>query len=149
MRLGIGSADGCSDLGTAGTDRLPQPAGQHRVGVDLGGGLPLSKELPDGSEVLDIGRTDKGAGQLLREQLPIGPRQERDPPEHLIERDENFPGFEHGIMGPELRTSMRVQAARLGAELVTTKATKVNAAQRPFRIWTGDPAAAVRRRPSR
>ena len=56
---------------------------------------------------------------------------------------ENFPGFEHGIMGPELRTSMRVQAARFVAELVTTKATKVDRAQRPFRIWTGDPTAAL------
>ena len=55
---------------------------------------------------------------------------------------ENFPGFEHGIMGPELMTNMRAQAARFGAELITTKATKVDLTARPFRIWTGDPTAA-------
>jgi thioredoxin reductase (NADPH) len=55
---------------------------------------------------------------------------------------ENFPGFEHGIMGPELMTNMRAQAARFGAELVTTKATKVDLSARPFRIWTGDAGAA-------
>ena len=55
---------------------------------------------------------------------------------------ENFPGFEHGIMGPELMTNMRAQAARFGAELVTTKATRVDFSARPFKIWTGDPTAA-------
>jgi len=54
---------------------------------------------------------------------------------------ENFPGFEHGIMGPELMTSMRAQAARFGAELVTAKAAKVDLSARPFKIWTGDPSA--------
>jgi thioredoxin reductase (NADPH) len=54
---------------------------------------------------------------------------------------ENFPGFEHGIMGPELMTNMRAQAARFGAELVTTKVTKVDLTRRPFRIWTGNPDA--------
>jgi thioredoxin reductase (NADPH) len=54
---------------------------------------------------------------------------------------ENFPGFEHGIMGPELMTNMRAQAARFGAELVTTKATKVDLTARPFRVWTGNPEA--------
>jgi thioredoxin reductase (NADPH) len=55
---------------------------------------------------------------------------------------ENFPGFEHGIMGPELMTNMRAQAARFGAELVTTKATRVDLSARPFRIWTGNPDTA-------
>jgi len=54
---------------------------------------------------------------------------------------ENFPGFEHGIMGPELMTNMRAQAARFGAELVTAKASKVDLSARPFKIWTGDPSA--------
>lgn len=55
---------------------------------------------------------------------------------------ENFPGFEHGIMGPELMVNMRAQAARFGAELVTTKVTRVDLSERPFKVWTGDPTAA-------
>jgi thioredoxin reductase (NADPH) len=54
---------------------------------------------------------------------------------------ENFPGFPDGVMGPELIANMRSQAARFGTELVTTKATKVDFSERPFRIWTGDPDA--------
>ena len=32
---------------------------------------------------------------------------------------ENFPGFEHGVMGPDLMDNMRKQALRFGANLVT------------------------------
>lgn len=54
---------------------------------------------------------------------------------------ENFPGFVEGIMGPELMSAFREQAARFGAEIVTDKATRVELSTRPIGIWTGDPSA--------
>ncbi|MBU3692633.1 MAG: thioredoxin-disulfide reductase [Candidatus Nanopelagicaceae bacterium] len=38
---------------------------------------------------------------------------------------ENFPGFEHGIMGPDLMDQMRKQASRFGAQLVTDDITEM------------------------
>ncbi len=38
---------------------------------------------------------------------------------------ENFPGFEHGIMGPDLMDQMRKQALRFGSQLVTDDITEM------------------------
>jgi thioredoxin reductase (NADPH) len=55
---------------------------------------------------------------------------------------ENFPGFTHGVLGPELMVSMRAQAERFGAEIHTERASRVDLASTPFGIWIGDPDAA-------
>ena len=53
---------------------------------------------------------------------------------------ENFPGFIEGLAGPELMGNMRAQAARFGAEYLTTKVTRVDFSARPFRVWAPDPS---------
>ena len=51
---------------------------------------------------------------------------------------ENFPGFPHGIMGPELMGNFRAQAERFGARFLTEKVTRVDFSARPFRVWIRD-----------
>jgi thioredoxin reductase (NADPH) len=51
---------------------------------------------------------------------------------------ENFPGFEHGIQGPELMDVMRRQAVRFGTESQFKIVTKVDFSQRPFKIWVDE-----------
>jgi len=50
---------------------------------------------------------------------------------------ENYPGFVEGILGPELMTRFRDQAARFGADYVTAKATRLDFSASPFGVWTG------------
>jgi thioredoxin reductase (NADPH) len=51
---------------------------------------------------------------------------------------ENFPGFQEGIMGPDLMANMRGQAERFGAEMRQGNVTKVNLQVRPFEVTIGD-----------
>lgn len=51
---------------------------------------------------------------------------------------ENFPGFADGIMGPDLMDTMRKQAERFGAELLTDDVTKVELAGDVKSVWVGE-----------
>src|ERR1700753_3808149 len=53
---------------------------------------------------------------------------------------ENFPGFQDGIMGPELMLQMRGQAERFGARLETDDVTAVELSPdgaAPHKVWLG------------
>lgn len=51
---------------------------------------------------------------------------------------ENYPGFEHGIQGPELMDIMRKQAIRVGATCYFKEATQVDFSKRPFTVKSYD-----------
>jgi thioredoxin reductase (NADPH) len=58
----------------------------------------------------------------------------------LTSEIENFPGFIEGLAGPELMGNMRSQAARFGAEFLTTKAERVDFSSQPLKVWAPDPS---------
>jgi thioredoxin reductase (NADPH) len=47
---------------------------------------------------------------------------------------ENYPGFPHGIMGPEMMKNFRDQAARFDTRFITEDVVEVNLRERPFTI---------------
>ncbi|MEN3027238.1 MAG: thioredoxin-disulfide reductase [Chlorobiota bacterium] len=49
---------------------------------------------------------------------------------------ENFPGFEHGILGPELMDIFRRQAHRFGARSVYETIVRVDFHRYPFALWS-------------
>lgn len=51
---------------------------------------------------------------------------------------ENYPGFAEGIMGPDLMTVTKKQAARFGTRFIPKNVTKVDFSQKPFKVWIGD-----------
>jgi thioredoxin reductase (NADPH) len=60
---------------------------------------------------------------------------------------ENYPGFQDGIMGPELMQGMRAQAERFGTRFITDQATRLELAGEPggvHTVWVGDDAYRAR-----
>src|SRR6476661_4263012 len=49
---------------------------------------------------------------------------------------ENWPGEEHGIMGPSLMTKMTAQAERFGTEIIYDTITKVDFSGKIKKLWT-------------
>src|SRR5579862_7321939 len=51
---------------------------------------------------------------------------------------ENYPGFEHGIQGPEMMDVFRRQAERFGTRFMSGAVTEVRFRQRPFELVADD-----------
>ena len=49
---------------------------------------------------------------------------------------ENYPGFENGIMGPDLMLDMRKQAQRMGTTIIDDVAVDVDFRRKPFKVLT-------------
>ena len=47
---------------------------------------------------------------------------------------ENYPGFEEGILGPDMMEKFEAQARRFGTEMLTEDVTAVDFNQRPFKL---------------
>lgn len=51
---------------------------------------------------------------------------------------ENYPGFAHGVTGPELVAVMRKQAERFGTRYITRNVTKIDCSTKPFKVFVGN-----------
>lgn len=49
---------------------------------------------------------------------------------------ENYPGFEHGVMGPEMMDKFRKQAERFGTRVIEEDVNRLDLAKRPFELHT-------------
>jgi len=49
---------------------------------------------------------------------------------------ENYPGFENGIMGPDLMIIMRKQTERMGTKIIDDEVVKVDFKNKPFKVST-------------
>jgi thioredoxin reductase (NADPH) len=57
---------------------------------------------------------------------------------------ENYPGFEEGVLGPEMMDKFEAQAKRFGAEMVMRDIVRVDFSRRPFHLWTAEEVFAAR-----
>src|SRR5579859_741953 len=48
---------------------------------------------------------------------------------------ENYPGFEDGILGPDMMDKFEAQARRFGTEMIARDVVKVDFTKQPFQIW--------------
>lgn len=75
-------------LETASASRLLlNPVCQTRIGVDLGGGLPLPEQLYNRSEIVDQGEPEQDPCELDHDKVTIVTRQEHHPRAHFVDRD--------------------------------------------------------------
>jgi thioredoxin reductase (NADPH) len=51
---------------------------------------------------------------------------------------ENYPGFPHGVQGPELMELFKAQGARFGTQIITADVTQVDLSSRPFKITSSE-----------
>lgn len=51
---------------------------------------------------------------------------------------ENFPGFEEGVMGPELMEKCKKQAIRFGTKVISENITKVDFTSDVKKVWAGE-----------
>src|SRR5215471_3397180 len=51
---------------------------------------------------------------------------------------ENYPGFEEGVLGPEMMDKFEAQAIRFGAEMVMRDIVRVDFSSRPFHLSTAE-----------
>lgn len=51
---------------------------------------------------------------------------------------ENFPGYAHGVQGPQMMIDFEKQAVRMGTDVRFGLATKVDFSARPFKVWVDE-----------
>ena len=51
---------------------------------------------------------------------------------------ENYPGFENGVMGPDLMITMRKQTERMGTTIVDDEVVNVDFRHKPFKVLTAE-----------
>jgi thioredoxin reductase (NADPH) len=49
---------------------------------------------------------------------------------------ENYPGFEEGILGPDMMDKFEQQARRFGADMIARNVVRVDFSSQPFQLWT-------------